>query len=158
MGGGFYQQWQEWNILCDPEAAKTVLEFDVEVVCIGIDVTEQTKLKNQQFQAILRADTDERIRYLSFLTQRFSDYTGNVPVLHDPLTVYYVAHPEILLTEYALVEVETEGHYSRGMTFNVDKLLSYAPIRHNKKRISIGKAVRAEEFLHSFLQIVFKFE
>ena len=72
------------------------------------------------------------------------------------MTVYYVAHPEIMLMESALVEVETEGHYSRGMTINVDNLLNYPPQPLAGKRIEIGKEVLADKFIRDFLRIVFK--
>ena len=155
MGGCFYRQFREWNILCDPQAAKEVLAFDGEVVCVGLDVTEQAKLSNRQYQDILAVSGDARLEYLASLVRLHNAYTGCTPVLHDPLTVYYVAHPEILLTEPVMVEVETKGEFSTGMTINVDLLYDYLPYRMQGRRLLAAKAVRAKEFMEQFMQMVF---
>lgn len=154
MGGSFQRQFREWNILCDPLAAKRVLEFEGEVVCIGLDVTNQTRLSRRQHQMLLEAKDDEKRAYLSQLVALYTSSTGNTPILHDPLTVYYVAHPEILLTEPTLVQVETEGSLTRGMTVNVDQLYEYLPHELEGSRLLVAKAVRAREFLSDFMRIV----
>lgn len=154
MGGSFQRQFREWNILCDPLAAKRVLEFEGEVVCIGLDVTNQTRLSRRQHQMLLEAKDDEKRAYLSQLVALYTSSTGNTPILHDPLTVYYVAHPEILLTEPTLVQVETEGSLTRGMTVNVDQLYEYLPHELEGSRLLVAKAVRVREFLSDFMRIV----
>ena len=70
------------------------------------------------------------------------------------LTVYYVAHPEILLTEPTLVQVETEGTLTRGMTVNVDQLYEYLPHELEGARLLVAKAVRSREFIADFMRIV----
>ena len=155
MGGCFQKQFREWNIVCDPLAAKTVLESGGEVVCVGLDVTNQTQLSRRQHQMLLSAKDDEKRAYLSQLVELHAKSTGNTPVLlHDPLTVYYVAHPEILLTEPTLVQVETEGKLSAGMTINLDQLYDYLPYELEGRRLLVAKAVRAKEFISDFMRIV----
>ncbi len=156
MGGCFEKQFREWNILCDPLAAKKVLEFEGEVVCIGLDVTNQTRLSRRQHQMLLSANGDEKRAYLSRLVELYTASTGNTPVLHDPLTVYYVAHPEILLTEPTLVQVETKGEISTGMTVNLDRLNEYLPYEQEGHRLHVAKAVRAREFIADFMRIVLR--
>ncbi len=155
MGGCFYRQFREWNILCDPQAAKEVLAFEGSVVCVGLDVTEQVKLNTRQYQDILAVSGDARLEYLASLVRLHTAYTGYTPVLHDPLTVYYVAHPEILLTESVLVEVETKGEFSSGMTVNIDQLYDYLPYMMKGRRLLAAKAVCAKEFLEKFMEMVF---
>lgn len=53
MGGSFQRQFREWNIVCDPLSAKRVMEFEGEVVCIGLDVTSQTRLSRRQHEMLL---------------------------------------------------------------------------------------------------------
>lgn len=85
------------------------MEFEGEVVCIGLDVTSQTRLSRRQHEMLLGAKGDEKRAYLSRLVELYTASTGNTPILHDPLTVYYVAHPEILLTEPTLVPGGNRG-------------------------------------------------
>ena len=154
MGGSFQRQFREWNIVCDPLSAKRVMEFEGEVVCIGLDVTSQTRLSRRQHEMLLGAKGDEKRAYLSRLVELYTASTGNTPILHDPLTVYYVAHPEILLTEPTLVQVETEGTLTRGMTVNVDQLYEYLPHELEGARLLVAKAVRSREFIADFMRIV----
>ncbi len=155
MGGCFWQQKREWNILCDAPAARTVLEFDAEIVCVGLDVTSHTQLSFRQYQQILTYEGDPGRNYLSGLVQLWKNARMNTPVLHDPLTVYYIAHPEVLLTEQVLVKVETEGVYTKGMTCNLDLQYDYLPEPLKGRRILAAKAVREAEFLREFMRTVF---
>ncbi|MGN1052139.1 MAG: nucleoside hydrolase, partial [Candidatus Scatosoma sp.] len=41
MGGYFYRDFPEWNIMCDPEAAHIVFSSGIPVKAVGIDVTSQ---------------------------------------------------------------------------------------------------------------------
>lgn len=155
MGGCFWQQICEWNILCDPHAAKTVLGFDAEIVCVGLDVTNHTQLSFRRYQQILTYDGDPKGRFLAGLVRLWKSATMNTPVLHDPLTVYYIAHPDVLLTEPVLVGVETEGEFTKGMTCNLDLQYDYLPEPLPGRRILAAKAVREKEFLAEFMRTVF---
>ncbi len=154
MGGCFYNQFKEWNILCDPLAAKTVLGFQSEVVCIGLDVTECTVLTQAQHKRLLEDHHDEKRAYLASLVKLWTKFSGRVPTLHDPLTVYYVAHPEAIRTESTWVEVETEGDYTRGMTVDMDLINKFSPYRWDQHRVMVARQILQEDMVEKLLNIV----
>lgn len=155
MGGCFYRQFNEWNIYCDSAAAGTVLDGNQNVTCIGLEVTYQTGLNDAQQRRIMSAELDGKRRYLSLLVRLHNRATKRNAVLHDPLTLYYAVHPEILTTENILVRVETKGEYTAGMTVNMDEMYRYLPEPLPGKRLTVGKTVQAERFIREFLDIVF---
>lgn len=156
MGGCYYNQYREWNVLCNPPAAKKVFSFDGRLACIGLDVTRQTRLNLRQYTDMLSAKVDEKRDYLISLVKLHGAKNKCLPVLHDPLSLYFVVHPEILFLEPARVVVETEGDYSVGMTLNLDIIYNNLPYRLKGKRILVAKDVSAEEFVEEFLRIVFR--
>ncbi len=154
MGGCFHRQFAEWNILCDAPAAKTVLEFDLEAVCIGLDVTEKTMLSRQQHEMLLAADKDEKRKYVASLVKLWSDYTGKIPYLHDPLTVFYVAHPEYVLVEPTWIAVETKGEYTVGVTLDMDAVYSYLPFDESKHRQGVARCLQRQGFMDRCLAVI----
>lgn len=126
MGGGSFGNRTpvaESNIVCDPEAARIVIESGVPLKMAGLDVT-------YQFQAT--PERIERVRQLpgllaSVLADLFRFYSSNYlahhdpgsmdgAAIHDPLAVLAVTHPELFVAESRHVDVETRGAITRGMT------------------------------------------
>ena len=123
MGGGIaYGNWTpaaEFNILVDPEAARTVFSSGIPVQMAGLDVTERALIFPEDFQRI-RAVGNQVARvvaeWLEFFYQfhRSIGYTG--APLHDPCAEASLLHPELFTMQDLYVEVETEGEYCRGAT------------------------------------------
>ena len=123
MGGGIaYGNWTpaaEFNILVDPEAARTVFSSGIPVQMAGLDVTERALIFPEDFQRI-RAVGNQVARvvadWLEFFYQfhRSIGYAG--APLHDPCAVASLLHPELFTMQDRYVEVETEGEYCRGAT------------------------------------------
>ena len=157
MGGCFYGHFAEWNILCDAEAAKIVFEQAENLTCVGVDVTGKTKLTKAQTDRILAYETD--VPWKKYLIELVGMWVAQsrdgLPCLHDPLALSYLTNPEFLFMDQAIVEVETEGHFSRGMTFNVDEMLHYEPLHHNGKKTTIARDIRAKAFVEYFINKVF---
>ncbi len=117
----------EFNIAVDPEAAAIVFAAGWQVTMIGLDVT---------LQATADAEVTGRIAALGRLAgdlvlpcmgnsaggERTGDLPGPHgaysldPAVHDVCAVAYVAQPQLLGCEPALVEVETTGRLTAGMT------------------------------------------
>ncbi len=154
MGGCFHRQFCEWNILCDAVGAKVVLDAENDVVCIGLDVTEHTKVSRAQHEALLHADKDDKRRYLAKLVQLWTKSTGGTPMLHDPLTVFYVAHPEYVLVEPTWIEVETQGEHTLGMTVDMDAIYSYLPFDGSRHRQGAARSLCRQEFMSRCLDMV----
>lgn len=152
MGGCFYGDRAEWNILCDPLGAEIVFRSEVKIVCVGLDVTEQTQLSDRQQERIQSGGYDEKRDYLSSLVRLHKKSVGHNAFLHDPLTVYYMVHPDIMTLEDIRVRVETEKEDEKGRTINVEREKGG---ESDGKLLRVGKTVQAQRFTDEFLRLVF---
>jgi purine nucleosidase len=107
----------EYNIWADPEAAAIVFAAGWTVRMIGLDVT---------LQARATAPVQQRMRALGALGSQLllpalaqyqdsADTTGEPPV-HDVCAIVSVADPAVFGYTPALVQVETHGQLTSGMT------------------------------------------
>jgi purine nucleosidase/pyrimidine-specific ribonucleoside hydrolase len=123
MGGCFFSTISEWNIICDPEAASIVVESGIPIRMVGLDVTLQCRLEENNIKRIERYKTD-LCKLLGKLIRLWQKEVGRdpftkrtrVPNLHDPLAAIAINHPEVLKFEPFCIKVETKGKYTRGMT------------------------------------------
>lgn len=110
MGGAFTMNRTEYNMVCDPEAAKIVLESDCPIDVVGLDVTLQCKIKNDALEELWRRggvfETLHNMRRL----------WGHQVILHDPLALMSIICEDVVSFEPAVIGVETKGEYTRGMT------------------------------------------
>ena len=123
MGGGLYHgNWTpaaEFNILCDPEAAKIVFESGIPIIMAGLDVTEKALITPEDTNRIRK--TGNKVSYIVadwleffYNFHKALGYPG-APV-HDAVSVAAITNPEILTTTNLYVEVETFGEYCTGAT------------------------------------------
>jgi purine nucleosidase len=120
MGGSFtrgnHNPAAEFNMLADPEAAAIVFDAGWTVTMMGLDVT---------LSAVVTSGVLDRMRPLGRLghdllvpAARFygvvTDDGG--PAIHDACAVAYVLDPSLFTCVPAVVNVETAGLYTRGMT------------------------------------------
>lgn len=115
MGGAYDRVYPEWNILCDPEAAKIVLESGADITIAGLDITAKLALHREQLRAIRNAK-GEKAEYLCRLMEIWYERAGFV-VLHDPLLIAYLIEPENMQTEPSSVKVELHGEHTRGLAY-----------------------------------------
>ena len=121
MGGsasrGNVNHAAEFNIWADPEAAAIVFSGGWTVRMIGLDVT---------LRARATAAVQERMRSLGSLGSqlllpalaqyRDSDDTTGEPPVHDVCAIASIADPAVFSYTPALVQVETHGTFTSGMT------------------------------------------
>lgn len=111
----------EFNILTDPEAAAIAFDAGWTVTMVGLDVT---------LTALVTTAVLDRMRPLGRLSELLLpsvQYYGVVtadggPALHDAVAVAHVIDPTLLTLVPAVVNVETTGRYTTGMTvtdFNI---------------------------------------
>jgi len=120
IGIGNMQPASEWNIEGDPEAALAVFNCGLKVVMIPIELTHTVLVTKDIFTKIENYNThfgNILVKLLSFFAETYKTvFRMPDPPLHDPCTVAYIIAPEIFVTEFMHVDVETGSKCSDGRT------------------------------------------
>lgn len=158
MGGSHFALEQpEWNIYCDPEAAKIVYEAGLPLWCVGVDVTRRTKLPQDVLDAILNLHEDSERGYLADFVRAWVNKRHVGVTLHDPLALYAILVPEWLIFQKQRIFVETKGEVTRGFTVNMDLSGRYSP-KEKGKEVYVAADARADEVIRHCMQTVFGIE
>jgi inosine-uridine nucleoside N-ribohydrolase len=120
MGGVVNTQMGEWNIRCDPEAARICFESGIPITMVGLDVTLKCQMSEQDVEAIAARGTPA-CALLDAMTGAWSGSADGTrkrkrPILHDPLAVAVAFRPELVTMEPRRVAVETRGEFTRAFT------------------------------------------
>ncbi|WP_217369443.1 nucleoside hydrolase [Nonomuraea antri] len=130
MGGSYtrgnHNPAAEFNMLADPEAAAIVFAAGWTVKQLGLDVT---------LSAVVTSAVLDRMRPLGRLSELLvpaAQFYGMVtaeggPAIHDACAVAYVLDPSLFAAVPAVVNVETAGTYTRGMTVTDFKVADRRP-------------------------------
>jgi purine nucleosidase len=116
-GRGNVSHAAEFNIWADPEAASVVFAAGWMVRMIGLDVTlsaRATAAVQQRMAGLGRLGAELLLPALARYADS-DDSTGEPPV-HDVCAVVSVVEPSIFTYTPALVQVETSGRLTSGMT------------------------------------------
>lgn len=138
----------EWNILCDPEAARIVFSSQMPLKMVGLDVTEECQFGQIHLDRI-RQGGNERTDFLHQLLEIFRRHFSFMPYLHDPLAAAACIWPEVLQFEPRMVKIETQGKYARGLT------LDCSPFFHDRpegREIEVAVEVNKELFIDKLLE------
>lgn len=120
MGGAYYKQYADWNVMCDVPAAAVMFGGLSNLVCIGADVTHRLAADDFLMDALRGNGGNEAFRYIREQYRQWqADHPQNKLVLHDVLTVYYTLDPGICAMERIRVMLLAEG-FAKGLTLNVD--------------------------------------
>ena len=136
MGGMITMAYPEWNIVCDPEAARIVLDSGADITLVGLDVTEKCSLNRQEALELVMGESGE-MHFLQGEMERFLTNFSFLPVLHDPLTIAALVWDDLLAYDMKDIVIETRGEFTRGVT--VERRFS------ENKRIRVAVSVRAQE-------------
>jgi inosine-uridine nucleoside N-ribohydrolase len=115
MGGYVGRAAPEWNILCDAEAAQIVLRAGLPLTLIPLDVTMETRMSQEQIDALRAVDSDE-MRWLMTLIDAWAGTAQHLPMLHDPLALAAAIQPDWVETEPIALDVITTPGPARGIT------------------------------------------
>jgi purine nucleosidase len=153
MGGAYYFHYNEYNIECDPEAARIVFESGIPIKAVGLDVTLKCQLTQQDVERIEHPHS-EITQFLSNLIGRWRSINHYLPILHDPLAVCAVFDKELLEFKEERIVVETKGEFTRGSTHNHSSYRwgNTDPINSN---IWAAKNVNYQKFTKIFMDRVF---
>lgn len=119
MGGAYFKQYADWNVMCDVPAADVMFENLTNLVCIGADITHRL-IADDFLMKALQAEGSSAWDYVREKYRIWqADYPENKLVLHDVLTVYYAMDPSICSMKKIPVKVITEG-LAKGFTLNIN--------------------------------------
>lgn len=121
---------QEWNILCDPEAAQIVVDSGVKTVMVPLEVTHTALVTPQLFKRIEAAcggggprSGDAKfakliVGLLSFFKDTYAKVFGfaNGPPLHDPCAAAWIIDQGLFESELMRVDVECGSSLTAGQT------------------------------------------
>ncbi len=130
MGGTFgyhgnVTSHAEFNLYCNPRAAKKVFASRDDIVVLPLDVTHQIIFTKAQANAVVavnpKSDIAQFVKSLSkFMISTALGYRETEGVkgflVHDSATLAYLFYPETLMLRRAKVNVETRGKFARGQT------------------------------------------
>ncbi len=134
---------KEWNIFCDPEAARIVYSSSVRLYAVGLNVTMQVKLEEKYREKLKQVD-GERFSLLSNMMEKwFKHYEFACPVMHDPLAISTL-FTDVCTFSFEPIYVGLEGE-ERAVT-KLDK-------RGNE--IYYADSVDTDKFFHYFIKTIF---
>jgi purine nucleosidase len=124
MGGstdiGNWTPAAEFNILCDPHAAKIVFSSGVPLTMFGLNLTHQVLATPERAARIRNLGTRvshftaELLEFFKLAYQRRYDFSG--PALHDPCVIAYLIQPDLFKLKTMNVEIDCTDGPSFGRT------------------------------------------
>ena len=129
MAGCFKEEFPEWNVRCDPVAAAIVCKSQIPIDFIGLDVTMQVKLSEDQIEQ-LKLAANPLARKLFDTIATWQAYvkaiepdrtTAILPIFHDPLAAATIVDPSIVEWQTGEVSVELNKDKTYGGTFFQEK-------------------------------------
>ncbi|RIH81630.1 Pyrimidine-specific ribonucleoside hydrolase RihB [Calidithermus terrae] len=155
MGGsidvGNWSPSAEFNILCDPHAAKIVFEAGVPLVMMGLNLTHQTPATPERvarFRALSTragAFTAELLEFFQIHHQQRYGFPG-API-HDACAVAYLLEPALFKTGHYHVEIEANEGLAFGRT-----VCDYWRVTGKAPNCEVGLEVNAEGFYELLLE------
>lgn len=111
MAGAYYVHCNEWNIVCDPEAARAVFESGVAIRAVGLDVTTKAVLRSGDMDQIehCRGPVARYLAALMHLWQEAAHKPDLRPMLHDPMAIFAVFDKKTIYFSHEDVFVELGG-------------------------------------------------
>ncbi|MBQ3015976.1 MAG: nucleoside hydrolase [Clostridia bacterium] len=156
MGGAFYKQYSDWNVICDVESAKIMFDNVNNIKCLGADVTHKLRINEENDKSIVNSNGSDAQKYVSEIYKKWKDWSSSIGVLHDPLAIFYVKDHGICECEISPVAVITDG-FARGLTLNVS---AYSKAAYNNaystfdfaKNHTLAKEVDRERMISEFMK------
>ena len=107
MGAGLNLNFVEWNIFCDPDAAKIVFSSNInKIVAVTINVTSLTSLTEEEVNSLKNNNSKAIKLVYEAMIKWFKHYEFSSPVMHDPLTVASLIDESIINTQLCHLDVD----------------------------------------------------
>jgi inosine-uridine nucleoside N-ribohydrolase len=109
MGGAYLSSESEYNVKRDRAAAQIVFQSGVPITAVGLDVTSQCKLREQDLDR-MRLENDPAGNFLIRLVDLAEEQTHEAnPTLYDPLAIAAIFRPDLLEMQAGAVDVPLSG-------------------------------------------------
>lgn len=170
LGGSFHVAGNitpvtEYNIWADPEAAKLVLNSDMNITLVPLDVCEN----NQFADGMMTRDHLADLGYggkgavADYIMDKFPIYIdiwreyfglGGFP-MDDVITLALVANPELCeYTEPVFVDIELDGELARGQTVAYFGKQIIKNPRREHRNTKIAKSLHGKQFMDLFVKTI----
>ena len=161
MGGVFFGTMYsfdkpgEFNVFCDPEAARVVLRSGIPQRWVGLDVTLQVRLSIPQAEELKRSTREfaslageASLKYIEHQATRFPGRPRPTSCpMHDPLAVAVVTKPELCQWRDLAVNIVVGDGISRGVMV-CDRLeLPDPPVPNCRVAVTVDNDGFQEHFL-----------
>lgn len=113
MGGSFLNSQPEWNIICDPEASRIVMETAENLVLMGLDVTKYLRVDGERLES-WKQRKDARMDYFLKGVEEFQKATGYPVTFHDVLLPVWLLDEQVVSLRRGRYTVELSGSLTRG--------------------------------------------
>jgi purine nucleosidase len=149
MAGAFYMHYNEWNVRCDPEAAKIVFDSQLPIRAVGLDVTTQCPVTDELLNAIT-SHGEDYTALLGELLMCFKRERGIHTFLHDPMAVFAIYDRELITYRGEDIDVELHGRLTRGTTLNRFRI----GFGNDRQTVQCAKTIQADKFVEKFKEIL----
>lgn len=143
MGGVFTSSAPEWNIKCDPEAARLVTDYAEHLKMFGLDVTKYCGISDEVLTKLCPKG-NERMEYFRYGVEMFCRRTGFSVTFHDVLVMAYLLDESVVEMKKSDFTIELSGGITRGaIVFNTN---AYDIHVETEKDFSYATSVDVEKF------------
>lgn len=108
MAGKLGLPYPDWNLRCDPAAARHVLASGIPATLVGMHVTMRAKMRAEQLRKLFSSH-DPLQQVLSRCVLAWRTWKRRIPILHDALTVAVAASPALAQLQPRQVRVGWRG-------------------------------------------------
>ena len=154
MGAAFFIHNDEWNIACDPMAAKIVSESNMPITYVAWDVTKLISIGNDNNEYILNNTFDKIGEEVAENIRQWFKNSKYEPLLHDPAALYYCLTPERFTERKIRAKFIAEGELA-GMTLNLDTFTGLVENKNECPLVNVVVAAKADEIVRDFMNTLF---
>jgi len=138
---------KEWNLTCDLDASRKVLNSHLDILLVPLDITWDLELNEENINKIKKSNKKTSILLTKHL-QEMRNYLYNKfgivskrPVLHDPLAVYASFDDKL----FSLIK----------MNLAIDEA-GFLNVSENGKKINVINKLEKEKFVNLFMERILK--